>query len=123
VKTTTGRTHPSTTKSCMEMEAEKPMDDEMSILFNFLNVRFNTLLLMFACFLRFGLFDGVVDSRETRPSKGISSQSSSDVTSCITQREMEYQRMQDELRRTSEVLVRTKQDSKAKDDYLATYNA
>jgi hypothetical protein len=41
----------------------------------------------------------------------------------ISQRDLEYQRMQEELRGTREELARTKQDSRAKDDYLATYNA
>jgi HEPN domain-containing protein len=41
----------------------------------------------------------------------------------ISERDLEYQRMEEELRRMKEELARAKQDSKAKDDYLASYNA
>jgi hypothetical protein len=57
------------------------------------------------------------------PSRGTSSQSSSDVTPRISYRELEYQRMEEKLRRTREELAMMRQENKAEKDYMGTYNA
>jgi hypothetical protein len=51
-------------------------------------------------FLRFSLFDGVLDSREAMPLRRSLSSSSSGLTPRVSQMHLNYESMQDELRET-----------------------
>ena len=48
VKATIGRADPLTKRLCMHAEAERPMDGEMLSVFNFVNVSYKALFLIFA---------------------------------------------------------------------------
>jgi hypothetical protein len=63
--------------------------------FNFVNARYMTLLLFFFLFLRYALFNGMVDSREAMSSKGSSSQSSCGLAPCVSQIHLDYDRVEE----------------------------
>jgi hypothetical protein len=73
------------------------------------NARYGTLLLLIA-FLRYALFDGVVDSREAMLSRGSSSSQSSGLTSFVSQIPLNYEVMKNQLRTTQDVLKEEQED-------------
>jgi hypothetical protein len=93
-----------------------------SLWFNFVNVRYRTLLLLITFFCRYALFDGVVDSRETMPSRGSSSSQSSDITPCVSQIHLNYEAMENQLRATQDVMMVEQEDHRATRDSLVAYN-
>jgi hypothetical protein len=123
MKAMIGRMHPSMGKPCMQVEAEKPMDSKMSAFLIFYECEIQNITLNVCLFWRFGLFNEVVDSRQAILPRGASSQYSSSVTPHISQWELEYQRMEEELRRMTIELPRTRQESGADKGYLVAYNA
>jgi hypothetical protein len=58
------------------------------------------LTIVDCCFLRFALFDGVLDSREAMPPRQSSSSSFSGLMPRVPQMHLNYESMQDELRET-----------------------
>jgi hypothetical protein len=96
LKATIGRTLPLTPKLCMQAKAKKPMDDVMLSVFHFMNMSYEVLLLIFI-FLK-----DLPYSMESRPSRGYSVQSLSGTSRCITQMELEMERMQDQMKQQEE---------------------
>ena len=91
---------------------------------NFVNENYYSLLIFITkFFLRFAMFPGVLDSREARPSRGSSSQSSPSFSPRISQRDLQVQKMEEQLKQTQEELAAEKAANKAKDDYLAAHLA
>jgi hypothetical protein len=75
-----------------------------NVLFNFVNVIYNTLLLLIA-FLRYALFDGVLDSREAMPPRGSSSFQSSSLTPHVSQIHLNYEALKNQFRTTQDMLT------------------
>jgi hypothetical protein len=88
------------------------------LFFNFVNGRYRTLFLFFKMY---ALFDGVVDLREASSSKGSPFQSSFGLTPHISQKHMDYSRMQEELRAMQDELVAERETNRAtRDSWLLT---
>jgi hypothetical protein len=92
------------------------------LLFNFVNTRYETLLLVY-CFLRYALFHGVVESREAMPLRGSSSSQSSGITPRVSQIHLNYEAMENQLRATQDVLTAEQEDHRAARDSLVACNA
>jgi hypothetical protein len=97
VKTSTGRMSPLTAKLPMPAGVEKHMDVEIRFLFNFVNARYD-ILPMFVAFLRYALFNGVVDSREALSPRGSSSSQSSNIMPHVSQINLNYEVMENQLK-------------------------
>jgi hypothetical protein len=64
------------------------------------------------------MFPGVIDSRETRPSWGSYSAFSLSFLPRISQRDIQVQKMEEQLRQMQQELAQDRAANKAKDDYL-----
>jgi hypothetical protein len=67
---------------------------------------------MVDCFLRFALFDGVLDSKVVMQSGRISLSPSSGLTSHVSQIHLNYESMENQLRMMQEVLAAEQEDHK-----------
>jgi hypothetical protein len=65
----------------------------------------------------------VVDSSEAMPSRGSSSQSSSNLTPRISQIHLDYNRVQEELRATREELATERETNRLTRDEFSSFNA
>jgi hypothetical protein len=85
---------------------KKHMDGEIDVLFSLTLWMQDTVPLttVDCLFWRFALFDGVLDSREAMPPRWSSSSMSSALTPRVSQMNLNYQSMQDELREMRELV-------------------
>jgi hypothetical protein len=67
---------------------------------------------MVDCFLRFALFDGVLDSKVVMQSGRISLSPSSGLTPHVSQIHLNYESMKNQLRMMQEVLATEQEDHK-----------
>jgi hypothetical protein len=65
----------------------------------------------------------VVDSREAMPSRGSSSSQPFGLTPCVSQIHLKYERMENQLRATQDVLAVEREDSRATKDSWVAYNS
>jgi hypothetical protein len=122
VKASTSRTSPLTVGASMPTEAEKHMDSEMQC-FVYLCECEIWYLTIVDCFLRYALFDGVVDSREAMPPRGSSSSQSSGLTPRVSQIHLNYVVMENQIRTMQDVLAAEQEDHRETRESLAAYNA
>jgi hypothetical protein len=122
VKTSTSRVSPLTAKLPMAVGAEKHMDVEIRFLSNFVNARYDILPMLIA-FLRYALFDGMVDSGEAMSSKGSSSFQSSDIMPRVSQINLNYEVMENQLKATQGTLAVEQEEHRATRELLPAYHA
>jgi hypothetical protein len=73
------------------------------------NTRYGTLLLLIA-FLRYAMFNRVVDSREAMPLRGSSSSQSTGLTPRVSQIHLNYEAMENQLSTMKDVLTAEQED-------------
>jgi hypothetical protein len=75
------------------------------------------------CFFgMYDLFDGVVDFREAMSPRGSSSSQSPSITPRVSQKHLNYEAMENQLRMTQDVLTAEQEEHKATRESLAAYN-
>jgi hypothetical protein len=74
-------------------------------------------------FLRFALFDGVLDSREAMLPRQSSSSTSSGLTPRVSQIHLNYESMQYELRSMQDVLAAEQEDNRKARESVNAFNA
>jgi hypothetical protein len=113
---------PLTVGASMPAEAEKHMDSEMqcSVYLCECEIWYLTIV---DCFLRYALFDGVVDSREAMPPRGSSLSQSSGLTPHVSQIHLNYVVMENQIRTMQDVLAAEQEDHRETRESLAAYNA
>jgi hypothetical protein len=74
-------------------------------------------------FVRFALFDGVLDSREAVPPRQSSSSTSSGLTSRVSQIHLNYEAMENDLRTMKDVLAMEQENHRVTQESVNTFNA
>jgi hypothetical protein len=75
------------------------------------------------CFFgMYALFDGVADFREAMPPRGSSSSQSPGITPHVSQKHLNYEATENQLRMTQDVLMVEQEDHKVTRESLAAYN-
>jgi hypothetical protein len=69
------------------------------------------------------MFPRVLDLRQARPLRGYSSVSSPSFSPRISQRDIQVQKMEEQLRQTQQELAQERAANKTKDDYMAIHMA